>query len=150
MEVRVVDPEETVDLRQRVLRPHWTTDQMRAASDPVPSIAVYEDGTVVATANVRPEPMPGDPREGDWRLRGMASDPAVRGRGYGAAALRAALDHVREHGGRRVWCNARTGAMGFYERHGFTVVGEEFDLPDAGPHYMAYVNLTGAAGTGGA
>ena len=141
MDVRVVDPEETVDLRQRVLRPHWTTDQMRAASDPAPTIAVYVDDRVVATANVRPEGMPDDPREGDWRLRGMASEPELRGRGYGAAALRGALDHVRENGGRRVWCNARTGAMGFYERHGFTVVGEEFDLPDAGSHYLMWLEL---------
>lgn len=141
MEVRVVDSEETLDLRQRVLRPGWTLEQMRAASDRAPQIAVYEDGRVVATANVRPDGMPGDPREGDWRLRGMASEPGLRGRGYGAAALRAALDHVRENGGKRVWCNARTGAIGFYERHGFTVVGDEFDLPDAGPHYVAFVAL---------
>lgn len=141
MEVRVVDHEETLDLRQRVLRPYWTREQMRAASDPVPNIAVYVQGRVVATANVRAEGMPGDEREGDWRLRGMASDPDLRGRGYGAAALRGALEHVREQGGRRVWCNARTEAIGFYERHGFTVVGEEFETPDGGPHYVAYVTL---------
>ena len=141
MEVRVVDPSETADLRQRVLRPTWTREQMLAASDPVPNIAVYVDGAVVATANVRPEGMEGDEREGDWRLRGMATEPDLRGRGYGAVALQAALDHAREHGATRVWCNARTPAMGFYLRHGFTVVGEEFDLPEGGPHYRAFVAL---------
>ncbi|HWL38229.1 MAG TPA: GNAT family N-acetyltransferase [Frankiaceae bacterium] len=140
-ETRVVDPEVTLDLRQRVLRPHQTPEQVRAQGDGLPGIAVFSDGEVVACASVRPEPMPGDPRDGDWRLRGMASDPAVRGHGYGAVALRAALDYARERGARRVWCNARTGALGFYERHGFTVVGEEFDLPDAGPHYLAWTDL---------
>lgn len=141
MEVRVVGPEETLDLRQRVLRPHLTPDEVRAQGDGTPGLAVFVDGRVVATANVRPEGMPGDERPGDWRLRGMASDPELRGRGYGAVALRAALDYARERGATRVWCNARTGALGFYERHGFTVVGEEFDLPDAGPHYLAFVGL---------
>lgn len=139
--MRVASPDVTLDLRQRVLRPHQTPEQVRAQGDGLPGIAVLEDGVVVACASVRPEPMPDDPRDGDWRLRGMASDPAVRGKGYGAIALRAALDYARERGGRRVWCNARTGAIGFYERHGFTVVGEEFDLPDAGPHYRAYTEL---------
>lgn len=139
--MRVVDAEETLDLRQRVLRPHQTKDEVRAQGDGSPNIAVYEDGRVVATANVRPEGMPGDEREGDWRLRGMASEPELRGKGYGAIALRAALDYARERGAKRVWCNARTPAVGFYERHGFTVVGEEFDLPDAGPHYVAFVGL---------
>ncbi|HEX8002560.1 MAG TPA: GNAT family N-acetyltransferase [Mycobacteriales bacterium] len=141
MEVRVVDPEETLDLRQRVLRPHQTKDEVRAQGDGAPQLAVYVEGRLVATANVRPEPMPGDPRAGDWRLRGMASEPELRGRGFGAAALRAALDYARERGAARVWCNARTPALGFYERHGFAVVGEEFELPDAGPHYLAFVEL---------
>ena len=140
-EIRVVGPEETIELRQRVLRPHETVDEIRARGDGLPGIAVYEDGVVVATASVRPEPMPGDPRDGDWRLRGMASDPAVRGQGYGALALRAALDYAREHGARRVWCNARTGAIGFYERHGFGIVGEQFDVPETGPHVLASVEL---------
>ena len=138
----MVDPDETLDLRQRVLRPHQTPDEVRASGDGMPGVAVYEDGALVACASVREEPMPGDPREGDWRLRGMASEPEHRGRGYGAAALRAALAYAEERGARRVWCNARTPALGFYERHGFTVVGEEFDLPDAGPHYLAFVDLS--------
>lgn len=140
-EVRVVDPEETLDLRQRVLRPHQTKEQVRAQGDGLPGIAVYVDGRVVACASVRPEAKPDDPRPGDWRLRGMASDPEMRGQGYGAIALAGALDYARERGARRVWCNARTGALGFYERHGFTVEGEEFDLPDAGPHYVAWLEL---------
>lgn len=141
IEVRVVPPEETAHLRQRVLRPHLTVDEVRAQGDAAPHLAVYAGGRLVATASVRPEAMPGDEREGDWRLRGMASDPEERGRGYGATALRAALDHARAHGATRVWCNARTGAIGFYERHGFTVAGEEFDLPGSGPHYVAFVGL---------
>ena len=141
VQISVVDPELTLDLRQRVLRPHQTHDEVRAAGDGLPGIAVSVDGHVVACASVRPEPMPDDPREGDWRLRGMASAPEVRGQGYGAIALQAALGYARQHGALRVWCNARTPALGFYEKHGFTVVGEEFDLPDAGPHYRAWLAL---------
>jgi GNAT superfamily N-acetyltransferase len=140
-EVRVVDPEVTLPLRQAVLRPHQTLDEVRAAGDGLPGIAVLQDGQVLACASVRPEPMPGDERDGDWRLRGMASDPGVRGHGHGATALQAALDYARQRGATRVWCNARTPALGFYEKYGFTVAGDEFDLPDAGPHYRAWIAL---------
>jgi GNAT superfamily N-acetyltransferase len=141
--VRLVDPSVTRALRRQVLRPHWTLEQVAAAETPGGGgLAVLLGGDlVVACASVREEPMPGDPRPGDWRLRGMASDPAVRGQGYGALALTAALDHARAHGGMRVWCNARTPAVGFYERYGFVATGEEFDLPDAGPHYLMWVAL---------
>ena len=137
----MVESAVTAPLRHAVLRPHWTFEQFAAHLDDAPHVAVMEGDRVLACASMREEPMPDDPRPGDWRLRGMASDPALRGAGHGATALRAALDFARERGGRRVWCNARTGALGFYEKHGFTAVGDEFDLPDAGPHFLAYVEL---------
>ena len=142
MDIRVVGPEATLDLRQRVLRPHQTHEQVRAHSDDAPGIAVIVDNHVVACASVREEPMPGDPQPGDWRLRGMATAPEVRGEGYGAVALQAALGWARQQGARRVWCNARTPALGFYEKYGFTTTGDEFDLPDAGPHYLAWLDLS--------
>jgi ribosomal protein S18 acetylase RimI-like enzyme len=141
VKVEVVPAEETSELRRVVLRPHWTPERMAANGDGTPNIAVFADGAVVACASVREEPMPGDPRPGDWRLRGMASDPMLRGEGYGSRALAGALEYARDRGAKRVWCNARTGALGFYERHGFTAVGEEFDLPDAGPHYLMWLDL---------
>lgn len=147
VEVRLVDPEVTLPLRQAVLRPHQTLDEVRADSDGQPGIAVVEDGRVLACASVRPEPMPGDPRDGDWRLRGMASDPAVRGRGYGAIALAAALDHAKSNGARRVWCNARTPALGFYRKYGFATVGDEFHLEHAGPHYVMVADLSTSGST---
>ncbi|MBB5933105.1 GNAT family N-acetyltransferase [Streptomyces zagrosensis] len=70
------------------------------------------------------------------QFRGLASDPAVRGQGYGVAVLRAGLAEAAARGARWAWCNGRTGARGFYEREGFTAVGEEFDLAPSGRHLI--------------
>jgi predicted GNAT family N-acyltransferase len=140
----VVGAADTAPLRQQVLRPHQTVDDVLAASDDAPSIAVYDGETVIACASVREEPMPDDARAGDWRLRGMASDPARRGEGHGAAALRAALDYARDRGAQRVWCNARMPAKGFYERYGFTTVGDPFDIDVIGPHYLMVRSTSGS------
>jgi hypothetical protein len=40
-----------------------------------------------------------------------------------------------------VWCNARTPAVGFYEKLGFSTIGEEFELPPIGPHYLMEIWL---------
>ena len=45
-------------------------------------------------------------------------------------------------GGRRVWCNARLSAAGFYERVGFGRVGGVFEIAGIGPHAV----MTIAAG----
>ncbi|AFR09216.1 GNAT family N-acetyltransferase [Nocardiopsis alba] len=56
----------------------------------------------------------------------MAVLPEGRGRGIGAALVRAAEDLGRELGLERVELHAQTHALGFYERLGYTAHGEEF------------------------
>ena len=50
--------------------------------------------------------------------------------------LAALLEHAESHGALRLWCNARTPARSFYERAGFRVVSDEFELPGIGPHVV--------------
>jgi GNAT superfamily N-acetyltransferase len=55
--------------------------------------------------------------------------------GIGRALLRVAERELAAEGGPRLlWCNARLGAVGFYERLGWTVVSDVFDIPTVGPH----------------
>lgn len=76
-------------------------------------------------------------RLGDgWRLRGMATEPDVRGAGFGTALLAACMEHVAASGGGELWCNARVPAVGFYQRAGFEVVSEAFDIAGIGPHVV--------------
>ncbi|HOX46397.1 MAG TPA: GNAT family N-acetyltransferase [Myxococcota bacterium] len=59
----------------------------------------------------------------------------ARGRGVGGALLRAAVAAARAAGAPRVWLTAQVRAIPFYEAHGFTAEGPEFD--DAGiPHRL--------------
>lgn len=60
--------------------------------------------------------------------------PEARNTGLGAALMRAAVDRFRTVPGvKKVKLGAQTHALGFYERLGFTAIGDEFD--DAGiPH----------------
>lgn len=57
----------------------------------------------------------------------------ARGRGIGAALIRAAVVQLREHGLRTATLGAQVQAIGFYEALGFAAVGPVYD--DAGiPH----------------
>jgi predicted GNAT family N-acyltransferase len=130
---------DTWPLRKRVLRPHQEGDAVVLPGDDDPRAAHVgardEVGRIVGVATVMPEPCPwAQEREGAWRLRGMATEEGLRGAGIGQKVLRAAIDHVRAEGGALVWCNARVGALPFYEREGFVVAGERYVDPDLGPH----------------
>lgn len=143
--VAAVAPEVVRPLRQRVLRPHQTLGEQVYPGDALEGaghFAAYgPDGAVLGVASVAPEPYPAGGGRGDRRIRGMATEPAARGRGIGALLLTACLQHARASGATRVWCNARSGARGFYEREGFAIDGDEFELPGIGPHFLMWLEL---------
>ncbi len=70
-----------------------------------------------------------------WQLRGMASDQPYQGKGFGGELLRCAEGLiVADSNVRHFWCNARVPAIPFYQKHGWQVDSEEFEIPTAGPH----------------
>lgn len=154
-ETRRIPTADSYPLRQAVLRPHQKVSEMRWEHDDdaeTATFAVLEGGggDILTVATVQPEPAPpalaeslgGDARC-SWRLRGMATRPALQGRGYGSQVLTAAVEHVRAHGGTLLWCNARVRAVPFYERAGFATFGESWELPDIGPHVVMWLRVEG-------
>lgn len=151
MRTAVVPLDVIFDLRHAVLRTGLPADAARYPEDDLPGtfhLAVYDDegdgdeggdgapGAVVGCITFFPEPWPGAPGVPAHRFRGMGTAPGVRGRGYGAALLKAGVAEAAAAGAEIVWCNGRTSACGFYERAGFSAVGEEFTLEPSGPHFV--------------
>jgi GNAT superfamily N-acetyltransferase len=150
--VERVSAEVTYPLRQRVLRPHQPVRTVGFPGEADPRAGTYaardDAGEVVGTATVYPEPCPWRPTDpGAWRLRGMATDPELRGCGVGTAVLDAALAHVAAEGGTLVWCTARTPARAFYERAGFAAHGEVFEEPVIGPHVRMWRAVSSGSGS---
>ena len=150
LSVRRISAEQTLPLRMAVLRAGRPQSECEfpGDEDELTFHAGAElDGRIVSIASMYLESRPADAAGGvepgpdhaagtAWRLRGMATEPGLRNSGAGRAALEACEAHAREHGATLLWCNARTPAIGFYERMGWIAYGEEFDIPTAGPHYV--------------
>ncbi|KAI0776011.1 hypothetical protein BD413DRAFT_258345 [Trametes elegans] len=62
----------------------------------------------------------GDKRKDMYELRGLATDPAMQGRGYGSALV-TTLIVMADAAGRGIWL-LTTSAYTFYEPFGFRVV----------------------------
>lgn len=146
--VEFVQPLVLHALRRQVLRPGQPWSSVAHDYDTWPEtfhVAAFGPrGEVAACASFHPDSAPHRPEadpDTTWRLRAMASLPEVRGQGYGAAALRYGIAEIRRRGGRLLWCNARSGAVGFYERLGFSIVGEEFEIAPIGPHFVMELEL---------
>ena len=103
--------------------------------------ARMDSGEIVGVVRFHPRDCPWRPGEGSWQLRGMATDPRVRGLGAGRALVAEGLARVAARGADLVWCDARKDAVGFYQRIGFTLVTEEYDLRPVGLHRGMLIEL---------
>jgi ribosomal protein S18 acetylase RimI-like enzyme len=79
----------------------------------------FDEGSLVGCVLFHPQ---GD----GGRLYQMAVEESRRGSGIGRALVERLHTELRARGVRRVWLNARAPVVGFYERLGYTVVGEPF------------------------
>ena len=137
MKISQISLDQVVDLRHKILRPHQTRQDCIYAGDDNPGAAhfgVFDDARLVGIASVYPEKETGEVSSTAWRLRGMAIDSDLRGKGVGRQLVGCFTDYIREQGGIYIWCNARTVAYGFYEKLGFIKIGDEFDIPGIGVH----------------
>lgn len=153
-----IEAAQTLQLRSEVLRPGLPIEQSRFPGDY--ALTTFHAGAllgerIISIASIYLESRPanapgggsGSARASDhdagtaWRLRGMATAPEFRSSGVGRIALQACIDHARANGGTLAWCNARTPAIGFYERMGWIALGDEFEIPTVGPHFVMELTL---------
>jgi predicted GNAT family N-acyltransferase len=115
--------EATVKLRRQVLREPLGLDFAPAdlsneASDH--HLIASEDGKLAACLIL--VPLEG----GTIKMRQVAVEPGLQGRGIGRELVRFAEEFAREHGFTRMTLHSRATAVPFYEKLGYECVGDEF------------------------
>ena len=76
-----------------------------------------------------------------YQLRGMATCRNYQHMGVGKKLLFKGLAILKKRNVEVLWCNTRVTAFSFYEKLGFTNVGEEFDIHLVGPHFVMFKKL---------
>lgn len=145
MKIQTLKARQTYPLRQHILRPGFTIEACRFPQDDLDAsrhFGAYENDQLVGIVTVLQLAEPGQSEtrinimpNDQWQIRALATLPEVRGRGYAAALIGAVENYVQGRSGRLIWCNARRGAVGFYEKQGYGVVGDEFVIAAVGPHF---------------
>jgi GNAT superfamily N-acetyltransferase len=144
MKIRAITTEEARTVRLPVLRPGLPPETAVLDRDDDPGtlhFGAFDGARLVGVATFFPETCPLVPAPPAWRLRGMASLPDVRGKGAGRALVAEGVRVAEAAGATLMWCNARVSARGFYEKQAFVAIGDVFELPVGGPHYVMIKNL---------
>lgn len=139
---RIISASETHQLRHQVLRPHQTlADCVYAHDEDADTFHVgsFDGEKLVSIGSFYTQKSDLFLEEQQYQLRGMATDPEYRGKGAGAALILFSIQELQKRDCSLLWCNARLVAVGFYEKLGFSIIGEEFDIPTIGPHYVMFL-----------
>lgn len=77
-----------------------------------------------------------------WQLRGMATREDWQGKGIGSELVAKSIDFVQSFEKKSlIWCNAREKACRFYEKLGWKIDSDRFDIEPIGPHFKMMKEL---------
>ena len=137
-----ITPEQSFDLRNRVLRGSRPVESCNYAEDRFETtfhIGVLENDKILSNGTLMLQAHKHFPQSHlPYRLRGMATDPEYQKQGHGKLILAAAEAELRKRGADLLWFNARVSAEEFYRKCGFLAVEEVFDIAQVGPHKVMY------------
>ena len=142
MALKIIDhgsPEyaQMVKLRDDILRKplglSFSPDELEKEKDNI-LVAAFDDDQILGCCMLLEE------EPGIMRLRQMAVLNDLQGKGIGRALMNFAENLARDRGYRCVRMHARLNAIGFYEKVGYKVIGDEFEEITI-PHYVMEKNL---------
>ena len=146
--IRPMTSLEVRPLRLEVLRAGMVNQTVHFDGDDDPTTihlgAFDQDQNNVGVSTWMQRPFPLATEHKALQLRGMATAVNVQGQGIGALLLVAGQSHGREIGAHLIWANARDAALNFYNRHGYSTVGEGFiETVTQLPHHKVVKYLVG-------
>lgn len=142
VQIRKISPQDTYPLRREVLR-KGTTLPLEMAGDldaTTLHLGLFVNNELLSIASfmsARHEGLQGV----QYQLRGMATTPGHQGKGLGRSLVIEAEKRLKKMGVDTIWCNARVVALDFYAKLGYQKMGELFDVPQIGPHYVMHKSL---------
>lgn len=77
-------------------------------------------------------------KQKSFQIRGMAVLTTHQKKGIGEALVLEAEAFCKKQETNIIWFNARTAAVGFYEKMGYETIGSEFEIKEVGPHFLMF------------
>lgn len=103
--------------------------------------AALNNDHVIGCASLYKESHPDFKLKQSWRIRGMAVLEIFQSQNIGSQLLQACINYAIAQKADVLWCNARINAVAFYKKEGFKIIGDEFEIPNIGPHFLMAKNL---------
>ncbi|HSD15194.1 MAG TPA: GNAT family N-acetyltransferase [Flavobacterium sp.] len=142
--IRQIEAEDTFPVRQPVLRPGKPIESCHFDGDNLGTTAHFglsENEELLAVVSIYKTKYPECTIENQFQMRGMAVLENHQRMGFGEQLVKKAEHYVKEKNGKLIWFNARQKAVSFYEKLGYKINGDAFEIEGVGTHYIMYKRL---------
>lgn len=132
---------ETFSVRQPVLRPgknietcHFEGDNLETTKH----FGYFEEETLAGIASLFKSSSDLFQDKEQFQLRGMAVLSDFQKKGIGEKLVNYAESDSKNRNGKLMWFNAREIAIPFYQKLGYEIIGQPFDIGDIGRHFVMF------------
>jgi predicted GNAT family N-acyltransferase len=130
---------DTFPVRSAVLRegkPIETCFFLRDDAEETTHFGLFDNQKLIGVASVFKVKNKNFEANNQFQLRGMAILREYQGLGCGNLLLKEVCKFVVTKDVEVLWFNARENAVKFYKNQGFSVLGDSFEIPEIGAHYL--------------
>ena len=144
IEIKKINSTETIIVRHPVLRFGKPIESCHFEGDDLPTTShfgLYFEKQLVAIISSFKVQNKLFSEENQYQIRGMAVLDEFQKKGFGEALLNYCENEIKLKKGNLIWFNARKTAVGFYKKSGYKILGDRFEIPDVGPHYILFKTI---------
>ena len=119
--IEQITPELTWPLRQVVMYPDWSVEEVKLVNDfEGIHFGLFDNNALISVVSTFIT-------ENTMQFRKFATLNSEQGKGYGSLLLSHIIQFAKDEGCGRMWCNARCNASAFYAKFGFTETERKFN-----------------------
>ena len=140
--IKLIEAKDTYEIRKKELRKNMNLSSQfsRDFDKNTFHLGLFQNEkliSIVSFMKTNNEMLSGE----QYQLRGMATLVDFQGKSYGKMLVFEAEKILKKKNVKVVWCNARVAVLDFYKKQGFQIIGEEFDIPQIGGHYVMFKEI---------
>ena len=141
--VKEISVEETYPLRIEILRNgiaenyHFVGDNLESSFH----LGAFNNDLLIGIVTFIKKEHPKLNDTYSYQLRGMAVSQKLQKQGVGKLLVQKSYKFFKEIKCNLLWCNAREIAVEFYQKMGFSIKGNRFQIPAIGTHYTMFKKL---------
>ena len=135
---------DTISIRHAVLRKGKPIEACPIPQDNLAStfhFGLFYQDKLVGVCTFVVDKSPYFKEQKQYRLRAMGVLEVFQGHHFGKHLLNFGVQFLKEKNVKRLWFNARVIAVNFYKNNGFDTIGNIFDIPNVGDHYVMHKKL---------